>query len=66
LHGEDRVQHSKTGPASVALYREPKTWQLPSSDSPYYFDSATLPNIFSVELAKVDFKEGAPVKKLMG
>jgi len=33
-------------------------------DLVYYFDSATLPNIFSVELAKVDFMEGAPVKKL--
>jgi len=30
----------------------------------YYFDSATSPNVFSVDLAKLDFKEGAPVKKL--
>jgi choloylglycine hydrolase len=30
----------------------------------YYFDSATSPNIFRVELAKLDFKAGAPVKKL--
>jgi len=33
-------------------------------DMVYYFDSATSPNVFSVDLAKVDFKEGAPVKKL--
>lgn len=30
----------------------------------YYFDSATSPNIFKVELSKLDFKLGAPVKKL--
>jgi choloylglycine hydrolase len=30
----------------------------------YYFDSATRPNTFWVSLAKVDFKPGAPVKKL--
>lgn len=33
-------------------------------DMVYYYDSAASPNIFSVELAKLDFKEGAPVKKL--
>lgn len=31
----------------------------------YYFDSATSPNIFWVVLADLDFKEGAPVKKLV-
>lgn len=30
----------------------------------YYFDSATRPNTFWVSLAKVDFRPGAPVKKL--
>ena len=30
----------------------------------YYFNSATRPNTFWVSLAKVDFKPGAPVKKL--
>jgi choloylglycine hydrolase len=30
----------------------------------YYFDSATRPNTFWVKLDKVDFKHGAPVKKL--
>jgi choloylglycine hydrolase len=30
----------------------------------YYFDSATSPSIFWVELAGLDFSEGAPVKKL--
>ena len=30
----------------------------------YYFDSATSPNGFWVPLADLDFKEGAPVKKL--
>ncbi|WP_244532230.1 linear amide C-N hydrolase [Methylocapsa palsarum] len=30
----------------------------------YYFDSATRPNTFWVSLANVDFKPGAPVKKL--
>jgi len=30
----------------------------------YYFDSATRPNTFWVSLAKLDFKPGAPVKKL--
>jgi choloylglycine hydrolase len=30
----------------------------------YYFDSATVPNVFWVALAEIDFKEGSPVKKL--
>ena len=30
----------------------------------YYFDSATRPNTFWVSLSKLDFKPGAPVKKL--
>ena len=30
----------------------------------YYFDSATLPNMFWIALDKMDFREGAPVKKL--
>ncbi|MEI9901620.1 MAG: linear amide C-N hydrolase [Hyphomicrobium sp.] len=30
----------------------------------YFFDSATSPNAFWVEFADLDFKEGAPVKKL--
>ncbi|HEY9214189.1 MAG TPA: linear amide C-N hydrolase [Ancylobacter sp.] len=30
----------------------------------YYFDSATRPNTFWVDLAKVDLKAGAPVRKL--
>ncbi len=30
----------------------------------YFFDSATSPNTFWVPLAELDFKEGAPVKKL--
>lgn len=30
----------------------------------YYFDSATSPNTFWVNLADLDFQEGAPVKKL--
>jgi choloylglycine hydrolase len=33
-------------------------------DLVYYYDSAASPSIFHVELAKLDFKEGAPVKKL--
>ena len=42
------------------------TWRTVSDQKNlvYYFDSATSPNIFWVELAKLDFKEGAPVKKL--
>ena len=31
----------------------------------YYFDSATTPNTFWVRFADVDFKAGAPVKKLL-
>jgi choloylglycine hydrolase len=34
------------------------------TDRVYYFDSATRPNTFWVKLDKVDFKPGAPVKKL--
>ena len=30
----------------------------------YFFDSATSPNAFWVDLKDLDFKEGAPVKKL--
>jgi len=30
----------------------------------YYFDSATSPNIFWIDLADINFKEGTPVKKL--
>lgn len=30
----------------------------------YYFDSATSPNVFWVELADLNFKEGAPILKL--
>ncbi len=30
----------------------------------YYFDSATSPTVFWVPLDELDFKEGAPVKKL--
>lgn len=30
----------------------------------YYFDSSTSPNVFWVPLAELDFKSGAPVKKL--
>ena len=33
-------------------------------DLVYYYDSAASPSIFRVELANLDFKEGAPVKKL--
>ena len=42
------------------------TWRTVSDQKNlvYYFDSATSPNIFWVELAKLDFNEGAPVKKL--
>ena len=31
----------------------------------YYFDSATRPNTFWIELAKIDLKTGAPVRKLI-
>jgi choloylglycine hydrolase len=31
----------------------------------YFFDSATSPNTFWVPLAELDFKEGAPVKRLV-
>jgi choloylglycine hydrolase len=34
------------------------------TDKVYFFDSATSPNAFWVPLADLDFKEGAPVKKL--
>ena len=30
----------------------------------YYYDSATSPTVFWVPLAELDFKEGAPIKKL--
>ena len=30
----------------------------------YYFDSATSPNVFWVDLKQMDFKQGTPVKKL--
>lgn len=42
------------------------TWRTISDQKSlvYYFDSATSPNVFWVELAKLDFAEGAPVKKL--
>lgn len=33
-------------------------------DLVYFFDSATSPNAFWVDFADLDFKEGAPVKKL--
>lgn len=31
----------------------------------YYFDSSTSPNVFWISLANLDFKKGAPVKKLI-
>ncbi len=42
------------------------TWRTISDQNSlvYYFDSATSPNIFYVELGKLDFSAGAPVKKL--
>ena len=42
------------------------TWRTISDQKSlvYYFDSATSPNIFYVELGKLDFSAGAPVKKL--
>jgi len=33
-------------------------------DKVFYFDSATSPTVFWVPLADIDFREGAPVKKL--
>jgi len=41
-------------------------WRAVSNqtDKIYFFDSATSPNAFWVPLADLDFKEGAPVKKL--
>jgi choloylglycine hydrolase len=30
----------------------------------FFFDSATRPNAFRVSMAKLDFKPGAPVRKL--
>lgn len=30
----------------------------------YYFDRVTSPNVFSVDLRKLDFNEGSPIKKL--
>jgi len=30
----------------------------------YYYDSATSPNIFWVDLKQVDFSKNAPIKKL--
>ena len=42
------------------------TWRTVSDQKSlvYYFDSATSPNTFWVELGKLDFSAGAPVKKL--
>lgn len=42
------------------------TWRTVADQSSrvYYFDSATSPNIFWVDLGKLGLREGAPVKKL--
>ena len=42
-------------------------WRIAADqrDKVYFFDSATTPNTFWVPLADLDFKAGAPIKKLV-
>lgn len=57
-------------PLGISTPNEPNvastTWRTVSDQAArtYYFDSATSPNIFWVELGKLQLGEGAPVKKL--
>jgi len=57
-------------PLGISTEGEPNvastTWRTVADQSSriYYFDSATSPNTFWVELSKLELGEGAPVKKL--
>ncbi|MFM8458937.1 MAG: linear amide C-N hydrolase [Chthoniobacterales bacterium] len=57
-------------PLGISTPGEPNvastTWRTVADQTSrtYYFDSATSPNIFWVELGKLQLGEGAPVKKL--
>lgn len=64
------VQRSVSVPLGITTPDQPNIsstiWRTVSDQKNlvYYFDSATRPNTFWVDLAKVDLKAGAPVKKL--
>jgi len=64
------VIRSVSVPLGITTPKEPNIastlWRTLSDQKNkiYYFDSATMPNTFWVDLADLDFKIGAPVKKL--
>ena len=64
------VQRSVSVPLGITTPDQPNIsstiWRTVSDQKSliYYFDSATRPNTFWVSLAKLDFKAGAPVRKL--
>ncbi len=64
------VIRSVSVPLGISTPHEPNIastlWRTASDqkNKVYYFDSATSPNTFWVPLADLDFKEGAPIKKL--
>jgi choloylglycine hydrolase len=64
------VQRAVSVPLGITTPDQPNIsstiWRTVSDQTNliYYFDSATRPNTFWVKFDKVDFKPGAPVKKL--
>jgi len=64
------VQRSVSVPLGITTPDQPNIsstiWRTVSDQKNlvYYFDSATRPNTFWVSLAKLDFKPGAPTRKL--
>lgn len=64
------VMRSVSVPLGITTPNQPNIastlWRTVSDQKnlAYYFDSATSPNTFWVNFSKLDFKEGAPVKKL--
>ena len=64
------VMRSVSVPLGITVANEPNIastlWRTISDQKNriYYFDSASSPNTFWVPLSELDFKEGAPVKKL--
>lgn len=64
------VMRNVSVPYGISTPNEPNIsstrWRTVSDqkDRVYYFESTLSPNIFWIDLRKVDFKAGAPVKKL--
>lgn len=64
------VMRNVSVPYGISTPNEPNIsstrWRTVSDqkDKVYYFESTLSPNIFWIDLRKVDFKAGAPVKKL--